>query len=291
MTEGAASSHALAAAFLLLALLTGCAAEPSPDEEVRDEAASAVPPLERLPDGAAGELVRRGIEAHGGWEAWTALPAVDYRKTTVRFDEDGTVADSVVEQHRYALHPGPRMRIDWTDEGGRRVTLMNDGDEAWRFVDGVETPDPDAPHQAWNSTFGSHYVFSQPFKLTDSGTNLEFLGPETLPDGTAVEALRVTYDPGAGSAGGMHTWVYYFDAASGLLAGYRFGEGDAVDSRALTTYSDFREVAGVKLYRRRTAHALEDDGSLRTTVVYRHEGHDTSPRPDSIFVHPDRRGR
>ncbi len=273
----------------LLAGLAACAPEPTPEQEARRDSLAALAPLERLPESEAGDLVRRAIEAHGGWDAWAALPAVDYRKTTISYADDGTVTDSTVERHRYALDPGPRMRIDWTDEDGRRITLMNDGDEAWRFVDGEESRSLTNPHQAWNSTFGSHYVFGQPFKLTDPGANFEYLGADTLEDGTAVEGLRVRYDPGAGSAGGMHTWVYYFDASSGMLAGYRFGEGDAVDPGSLTTYGDFHDVRGVRLYRRRTAHSVEDDGELRTVRVYRHENHDPSPLPDSIFVHPERR--
>lgn len=283
------SAAVTATAALLAGALSCGAPEPTPEHEARRDSLTALAPLERLPDDAAGALVRRAIEAHGGWDAWAALPAVDYRKTTISLAEDGTASDSTVERHRYALHPGPRMRIDWTDPDGRHVTLMNDGDEAWRFVDGRESRSPLNPHQAWNSTFGSHYVFGQPFKLTDAGTNLTYLGPDSLEDGTAVEGVRVTYDPGVGSSGGMHTWVYYVDASSGRLAGYRFGEGEAVDPATFTTYGDYADVEGVRIYRRRTTYAVGDDGSLRPVRVYRHEAHDPSPLPDSIFVHPDRR--
>jgi hypothetical protein len=58
---------------------------------------------------------------------------------------------------------------------------------------------------------------------------------------------------------------------------------------SLTTYGDFHRVHGVLLYRRRTAYSIDDGGSPRTVRVYRHENHDPSPLPDSIFVHPERR--
>lgn len=100
----------------------------------------------------------------------------------------GQVTGSTVQRHRYALHPDPKMRIDWTDEDG----------------------------------------------------------------------LRVTYDPGVGSAGGMHTWVYYFHPESGQLAAYRFGEGE---------------------------------DSLWTSSIYLHRDHRPNVAfPDTLFVPPERRG-
>lgn len=274
----------------VLPVLASCGApEPTPEQKARRDSLQALPPMERLPEGEAGDLVRRAIEAHGGWEAWSELETVSYRKATIRLNEDGEVTDSTVAHHRYALHPGPKMHIGWTDEDGRRVTLMNDGDEAWKFVDGEHEGGPMDQDQAWNSTFGSHYVFAQPFKLTDPGANLTHLGRDTLPDGTPVVGLRVTYDPGVGSAGGMHTWVYYFHPESGRLAAYRFGEGDEVDRDVFTRHSDYREVGGVLLYGRRTAYRSGED-SLWTSSVYLHQDHRANVSlSDSLFLPPERR--
>lgn len=271
-------------------LVGGCGRDISPEEQALRDSIEALHPMDRLPDGPAGDVVRRAIEAHGGWEAWRALPGVEYRKVTITFEENGAVADSAVERHRYRLHPTAAMRIDGTDDRGRDVALRNVGDQAWKYVDGRRARGPLNRNEAWNSTFGSQYVFAQPFKLTDVGTNLTHLGPEALEDGTEVTALQVDYDPGAGSSGGMHTWVYYFDRETGLLAGYRFGEGDTVSTDALTRHGDYREVDGVRLFGSRTAYRVTADGSLRTTRVYRHLDPVVRSFPDSIFQPPESGG-
>lgn len=240
--------------------------------------------MERLPDDSAGEVVRRAIEAHGGWEAWVGLGAVDYRKTTISYDEGGAVTDSTVERHRYALRPERKIRIDRVDGDGRTVVLMNDGDEAWQVVDGRLDRGILGRSPARAPTDGSHYVFSQPFKLTDAGANFTYLGADTLPDGTPVEAVRVRYDPGVGRSGGLHTWVYYFDTDTHLLAGYRFGEGEEVDWEVFTRHGDYRMVGGVRLYGSRTAYEVAADGSIRPVRVYRHEDHVVPAAfPDSLF--------
>lgn len=271
-------------ATLLPLVLGSCRPEPSAEQLARRDSLEALPAVERLPDGTAGDVVRRALEAHGGWEAWSRLPAVEYRKTTVSFDDDGAVVDSAVQQHRYALHPERKIRIDGVDDRGREVVLANDGPEATKLVDG--RPDRalagDSPARA--PTDGSHYVFSQPFKLTDAGAAFEDLGIDTLPDGAAVHAVRVRYDPGVGRSGGLHTWVYYFDVDTNLLAGYRFGEGDAVDPDGFTRHGNYRTVEGVELFGRRTAYRVVGEDSIRPVRVYLHEDHQVVPSlPDSIF--------
>lgn len=272
--------------------LAACAPEPTPEQQARRDSLRALPAPDRLPDGPAGEVVRRAIGAHGGWEAWRDLATISYRKVTVSLDAAGRASDSTVARHRYVLgDAGPKIRIDRSGEDGRPVVLINDGHEAWRLVGGEVDHGLLPGNPARAPTFGSHYVFSQPFKLTDVGARFTHLGRDTLPDGTAVEGVRVRYGTGVGDSGGDHTWVYYFDPESGRLAGYRFGQGDEVDRGRFTRYGDFRDVAGVLLYGRRTAYEVAGD-SVRATTIYRHLAHRPNPDlPDSLFVPPGRRGR
>ncbi len=230
-------------------------------------------PVERLPDGPAGDVVRRSIAfAAGGWEGWEARRSVEYRKRTTTLAPDGSVERERVELHRYLLHPGPRMRIEYEDGEGRRVVLVNDGDEAWKLVDGeVATSQEDRDH-AWNSTFGSHYVFSMPFKLTDPGTNLSYEGRVTLPNGAEAEAVLATYEPWAGSAGGMHEWTYFFDPGDARLVAYHLKHGDGSGDYTWGEYLDYETVGAVTMTTRRLGYASNAAGErLRKTTEINYE--------------------
>lgn len=66
------TSTRLPTVILVGAVLTAaaCSPETTPEQRARVDSLRALPVLERLPGGPAGDLVRRAIEAHGGWEAW-----------------------------------------------------------------------------------------------------------------------------------------------------------------------------------------------------------------------------
>ena len=162
-------------------------------------------------------LVDRAIAHAGGREAWDAAQTVQFRKTIVRFAPDGSVSSTQVQIHRYEMDPVTRMRIEY-EEKGARIVLINDGEQAWKIVDGkVGTTQADT-NSARNSTFGSHYVFGMPFKLRDPGATLSDAGMKTLDDGTVVRQVRVNYAKGVGDAGGMHTWTYLIEPKTGRMA-------------------------------------------------------------------------
>lgn len=209
--------------------------------------------MENLSAGAAGDWVRRGIDAAGGWEAWAAKRTVEFRKTTVRFAADGKVAGSVVERHRYRLQPSLGMRIE-SEREGRQVVLINNGGQAWKFIDGQGATDQAARDQAWNSTFGSQYVFAMPFKLTDPGTVLTDAGPVRLPDGASAHAITASYQPGAGSAAGMHTWTYYFDPTTARLLANHLAFGPQTTDYSYTEYADYHTVDGLTVAERRVSY-------------------------------------
>ncbi len=162
-------------------------------------------------------LVDRSIAHAGGWAAWSRVHTVQFRKTIVRFAPDGSVTGTVVQIHRYEMDPEVRMRIESEDKGSK-VVLINNGEQAWKIVDGkIATTEADV-NSARNSTFGSHYVFGMPFKLLDPGASLADAGTKTLDDGTVVRQVRVTYAKGVGDAGGFHTWTYLIEPKTGRLA-------------------------------------------------------------------------
>lgn len=278
----------------VLLLAAGCAREreaPEPAPAAVHAALATAPaadPLERLPADRAGEVVRRAVAfATGDWAAWQAKRTVSYRKTTLRLGPDGGVERRLVQMHHYALHPEARMRITW-EEDGQEIVLVNKGDQAWKFVGGTEATTAADRDHAWNATFGSHYVFSMPFKLTDPGALLSYAGRDTLADGTVAERVRVDYEPGAGSAGGLHTWTYYFDADDGRLVANHLRYGPAPTDYDFTEYLDYRVIDGVHMPTRRygyRSNAAAERLEKVSEILYEDVRFDV-PLPDTLFLPP-----
>lgn len=214
------------------------------------------------------QVVDKAIEHAGGWDAWMNTKTLQFRKTTVRFNEDGTVKETRVQFHKYLLHPSPKMRIEWESNGSQGV-FLNDGQQTCKLVNGRPSADQADTNAARNNTFGSHYVFAMPFKLRDPGTNLEDAGTMTLEDGTVVQKVRTTYDKGAGDAGGMHTWTYMFDPQTGRLVGNHLQyEADKWD---WTEYYDEKPVGALLLSTRRVGFAADANGKVgpkRSETIY-----------------------
>ncbi len=162
------------------------------------------------------KLIDKAIAHAGGFEAWNGMRTLQFRKTNTRFNPDGSVLSSRVQLHNYRMGPSPQMRIEWEDNGSK-ILMINNGKEAWKFVDGKRATKQEDINSARGSTFGAHYVFGMPWKLRDPGTQLADGGKQTLEDGTVVQKVRTTYAKGAGDAGGMHTWTYMFDPETGRI--------------------------------------------------------------------------
>jgi hypothetical protein len=205
------------------------------------------------------QLVAKAIEHAGGWDAWMSTKTLQFRKTTVRFNEDGTVKETRVQFHKYVLHPSPKMRIEWESNGSKGV-FLNDGQQAWKLVNAKPSPEQGDMNAARNNTFGSHYVFGMPFKLKDPGTVLEDGGAMTFDDGTLVQKVRVSYEKGAGDAGGMHTWTYMIDPQTGrLVCNHLQFEADKWD---WTEYYDEKPVGQMLLSTQRVGYKADANGKL-----------------------------
>ena len=244
-------------------------------------------PLDRLPRDRAGEIVRRAINYAGGFDTWTAKRTLQLRKTTIRHRPDGTIERKRVQLHRYVLQPRLHARIEW-DEDGQKIVLINDGFQAWKTVDGVVTMATPDRNEARNATFGSHYVFNMPFKLADPGAHLAYAGREKLADGIVADKVRVTYDKGAGDAGGLHTWTYYFDTKSGRLCANNLNYGPG--KYDFTEYLDDKPMDGLRLSTRRygyEADAKAKKGPKASEIVYEEVRWDV-PFDKALFASPEK---
>ncbi|MFN2476027.1 MAG: hypothetical protein ABR526_06765 [Chthoniobacterales bacterium] len=205
------------------------------------------------------QLVEKAIAHSGDWDAWMKTKTIQFRKNVVRYNEDGSVKETRVQFHKYNLHPSPQMRIEWEMNGSKGI-FINDGQHAWKFVNGKEATTQEDINGARGNTFGSHYVFCMPFKLRDPGTHLEEGGMKALEDSTTVQKVRIIYDKGAGDAGGMHDWTYLFDPQTGRLVAnhlqYEPGKWD------WTEYYDEKPVGPMLLSTRRVGYDADANGKV-----------------------------
>ena len=228
----------------------------------------AVDQFEVLPDNQAGEVVRRAIERAGGWKSWISKNNFSFYKKITHLDSTGTVERSVRQHHTYNLKGVFKARLEWKI-GDHEYLIINNGEQAKKYKNGVEMVDDRSKNEAWNSSFGSHYVIGMPYKLTDPGVTLTYEGIDTAILDRPVHSLKVQYAKGAGSTGGMHRWWYYFDEDTYDLAGnyLDYGEGHSI-----TTYEVFEEVGGHRFHNKRHSYisnALKERVLLRT--IYENE--------------------
>lgn len=210
-----------------------------------------------LPNDRAGEVVKKAIEFAGGWQTWQQQKTVSYHKTTVNYNDDGSVKNQRTQLHRYRLRPDLKVRMEWQEDGVAHL-LLNDQYYAYRFRDGEAISDSNLVNGARNATFGSHYVFCMPFKLADPGVRLEFVGRIRLDTGHLVDKVKTTYLPGTGDAAGLHTWTYYFDAADGRLRAnlLEFNSGHFLYSE----YLDHQVIDEIHMPTRRLGYRSNADG-------------------------------
>jgi len=214
---------------IFVLFLTGC----QNNEKVK------LNPMDRLPDNQAGQV-----------------------------DSSGAVVRSVKQLHKYNLGDRFQARMTWSKDSSN-YTIINDGEQAKKYKEGVELTDDKSKKEAWNSSYGSHYVIGMPYKLTDPGVTLSYEGvDETLLD-RPVHSIKVEYAKDAGSSGGMHKWWYYFDKENyDLVANYM----DYGNKYSLTTYEVFEDVDGMRFHNKRFSYqSNEKRERVQLKTIYENE--------------------
>ena len=214
--------------------------------------------MERLPDNEAGNVVRKAIEYAGGWENWASKKTFSLSRVKQRFDSAGVIYENNRQFLQYQLPPDYKARMTW-EENGDKITIINNGQQAWKFKNRVELTDQYSRDRAWNTSFGSNYSLTMPFKLTDPGAILSYEGLDTLSTGRVVHAIRVDYEEGAGSAGGMHIWRYYFDKDTYALAANYL---QAPPDFSFSFYDSFAEIDGIRIINKKRVYVSNADREL-----------------------------
>ena len=125
-------------------------------------------PIQNLPQNEAGEVLKKAIAYAGGWDAWKRKKNFSFYKKISHVDSTGAISRVVKQYHQYNLGDLFQARMSWK-LGEAHYVIVNNGYQAKKYLEGVELSNQKAKDEAWNSSFGSHYVISMPYKLLDSG--------------------------------------------------------------------------------------------------------------------------
>ncbi|WP_431126291.1 DUF6503 family protein [Flagellimonas flava] len=235
---------------VLIALLgLGCQGEPKKDSA----AAQTESTQEEL--GKAEKLVKEAIHSAGGMANWSAKKTMSYIKNIQSFDSTGTLLRTVAQIHKYQLKPSFKAYMSWELDGNKHE-IVNNGKQAWKLVNGEIQEDKVAVNSAWNSSFGSQYMVCMPFKLKAPGTLLKYEGIDTLSNNRIVHNLQVTYEKGAGSSGGMHTWNYYLNTDNYQFVANFLDHGKGY---TYTDYDTFIEVDGIVVTKERKSYVSNEN--------------------------------
>lgn len=211
----------------------------------------------RLPDDDAGRVVRRGIEAAGGWEAWQRLRNAEFVATLAIFSASGEVASETIFMHKVLLHrPGVRVdSIGLLDE----VIFGFDGSREWMLRGGRAVTAVTGTAFTRFHAMADAFWFGLPFVLAERSGELTYLGYETE-GGKQWERVRVAYDDPGLPAEWM---VLHIDADTGLIG--------KVHARIVTEFlthtlwvgrlRDYREVGGLQRERRRLIYPADPEGN------------------------------
>ncbi|SDB34063.1 hypothetical protein SAMN03097699_0793 [Flavobacteriaceae bacterium MAR_2010_188] len=240
--------------------------------------------IKNLPDSEAGEVIRKAINQMGGMENWESKKTLSYNKIIKFFDSTGTQLREVKQLHEYQLQPELKIKITW-EEDGDSYESINNGTQAWKFKNGEQMTSEEDKNGAWNSTFGSHYVATMPFKLTDQGAQFQYIGLDTLAKGEIVHNVKTTYAKGAGSAAGFHTWWYYFDKDTYQPVANFLDFGDGF---SYIHNESFTEVDGIKLpHKRKSYRTNEARELLYITTDYSYEDYEFDKVFDEGYFEDD----
>lgn len=236
-----------------------------------------------LPDDTCGHIIRAGIMKAGGLELWQQKKALSYTKVIQEYDSLGNLVHEFSQYHNYQLQPELKMRISWTDSNNNYL-IIYDGDSAKKFVNGKPATNIQDHHEAWHTTWGSHYVLFMPFKLADGGVNFIFEGTQKILN-KEVLAIKVLYS-GKDTSDKKFPWWYYFDPESKSLVAYATPGKN--DDFGLTEYAGFENPEGVTLPGKRIGYRADKEKKplYKTTIYINRDFRFFENSSDSLFSSP-----
>ena len=242
--------------------LSACMACTSPADRPRQ-----VPREPRLPDGEAGHVLQRAIEAAGGWERWRNARDVAYISMLTIVDPVRQVSSDSIGWFSAPLHDGARARIDSLGLP-TEVRFGIDAVDTWIISNGTPVIAPSQLAFARFDMVSSLFWFSLPFSLAEQPVTLTYLGERSGEGGTRWLRLKADFDDDNPAVPGKW-FILYIDAESGLI--------DRVHGRLTAPFLrhelwtgqwlHYRDCDGIKKERQRKFFPADDDGAIVGDMV------------------------
>lgn len=194
-------------------------------------------------DDSSRVIIERAIAYAGGKDVWLEKRTLSFDKTSTSYDSAGNIVRKLEQHFDYMMKPEFRAKVTYM-LNDTSIILIHDGQKARKFFNGKMSNAQKDIDQAWNSSFGSHYVMCMPYKLSDPGIKAEYMGEVTLISGAPAQVIKTSYMKGAGS-NPDHIWYYYFEPGTGKLLANSFNGKD--NYWDFTDYEQFETVNGLKL--------------------------------------------
>jgi hypothetical protein len=182
------------------------------------------------------------IAPDGGWDRARYL---EFDWAVYRTPDD----PPVVRSHRWDRFQG-RARAEYDTPDGRLVAVFDtddpEGGTAW--LDGEEL-EGDRAREVLRGAYRSHindsYWLIMPYKWTDPGVHLRYLGEETDEDGRRWEVVELSFDPGTGLTP-QNLYRAFVNPESGRMERWQhFSNAEAEPSTS--EWVDWRRVGPIEL--------------------------------------------
>jgi len=247
---------------LALAAIAGCNRPTMPSVEVAAiPVAQTRPP--HVPDGAAGKLLVRAMDAAGGWQRWSERDDVSFISTFTALDERGAATSETIFLHKMLLHSGPKTRLESIGLDEELAFGLN-GADWWMLRSGHLLTDERSTAFTRFQALSADYWFQVPFVFAEIPARLSYLGAES--DGAKHwEKLRVEYDEQ--TIVPVNWVVAYIDVDSGTIDRIFCETRTELLRQKLwrAELEDFRTVDGIRRERRRNFFPVNDIDRLLGT--------------------------
>lgn len=191
-------------------------------------------------DDSSRVIIERAIAYAGGYDAWQQKKSLSFEKKSIYYDSTGKVTRESDMHLDYLTKPEFKAKLTYR-QNDTTINLIYDGKKAVKVYNGKASPEQKDIDAAWNLVFSSHYNMSIPYKLKDPGTNANYLGMKTLPDGVSAQEIKIVYNKGRDKVHDI--WYYYFEPGTGkILANVQEGANDIWN---YTYYERFDKAAGL----------------------------------------------